>query len=140
MANKPYIRKQERRELLWMGSSLKDLSAFEDDLKRHFGFQLNLIQRGDTPTSAKPSEVPGVMKLVHDFDGDTYRVAYTVKLKTAVYVLHAFQKKAKSGLKTPQPDINLIRKRLIAAGLEDREREERQKKAAEKGRRKGHRK
>jgi phage-related protein len=52
------------------------------------------------------------VELVEDFDGDTYRAIYTVRFETAVYVLHAFKKKAKHGIKTPQSDIDLVKKRL----------------------------
>ncbi len=57
----------------------------------------------------------GVLELVADHVGDTFRAAYTVKFGTAVYVLHAFQKKSKSGIKTPTEDMALIRRRLKAA-------------------------
>ena len=57
----------------------------------------------------------GVLEVVSRYDGDTYRAAYTVRFKAAVYVLHAFQKKAKRGAETPKPDIELIKRRLKAA-------------------------
>lgn len=124
MVKTPYPSAPKGREILWMGSSLKDISRFDPDLKGAFGYQLRQVQNGETPFNAKPAEVPGTMKLVENDDTDTYRVVYTVKLKTAVYVLHAFQKKSKSGIATPQRDIDLIRKRLASAAELDREREE----------------
>ena len=83
-----------------------------------FGSALLDAQYGDVPEGARafgegaPREV---MKLVEDYDGDTYRAAYTVSFVEAVYVLHVFKKKAKSGIGTPQPDKDLIRTRLRAA-------------------------
>jgi phage-related protein len=106
-----------------MGSSKRDISKFDLDLKRAFGFQLRQVQNGETPSNAKPAEVPGTMKLLEDDDTDTYRVVYTVKLKTDVYVLHAFKKKATSGIATPQKDIDLIRFRLKRAAELDKKRE-----------------
>ena len=55
------------------------------------------------------------MELVDNFDGDTYRAVYTVRFESAVYVLHAFKKKSKQGIKTPQSDIELIKRRLREA-------------------------
>lgn len=61
----------------------------------------------------------GVFEIVENYDGDTYRAVYTVRLQQAIYVLHAFQKKSKRGVKTPKPDLDLIRRRLEAARIED---------------------
>lgn len=63
----------------------------------------------------------GVLEIVEDHDGKTYRAVYTVKFAGAVYVLHAFQKKSKSGIKTPKQTITLIKERLKLA-QEDHER------------------
>ena len=57
----------------------------------------------------------GVLEIVENFDGDTYRAVYTVKFRKAVYVLHCFQKKSKHGIKTPQQDMDLIKQRLRTA-------------------------
>jgi phage-related protein len=75
---------------------------------------LFLAQTGQHPPSAKPLKGfgGGVVELVDDFDGQAWRAVYTVRFKTAIYVLHAFQKKSKQGIKTPQSDIELVRKRL----------------------------
>ena len=79
-----------------------------------FGFELFLAQLGQHPPSAKLLKGfgTGTVEIVEDFDGDTYRAVYTVRFSTAVYVLHAFKKKSKRGIKTPQSDIDLIRQRL----------------------------
>ena len=79
------------------------------------GFALQLAQWGDKHPDAKPLKGfkgGSVLEIVDDFDGDAYRAVYTVKFKDAVYALHSFQKKAKKGIKTPKPDIDLIKSRL----------------------------
>jgi phage-related protein len=73
-----------------------------------------LAQTGQHPSSAKLLKGfgSGTIELTEDFDGDTYRAVYSVRFETAVYVLHAFKKKSKRGIKTPQTDIDLIKRRL----------------------------
>ncbi|HUK06502.1 MAG TPA: type II toxin-antitoxin system RelE/ParE family toxin [Stellaceae bacterium] len=85
-------------------------------VRKDFGVALFVVQIGDTPRSAKPWKGlgPGIYELVEDHRGDTYRAVYTVRIAGKVYVLHAFQKKSKSGIKTPRPDIDLIERRLKA--------------------------
>ena len=103
------------KDLQWLGSSLKDLKSFPEEVIHAFGFELYQVQLGRMPASAKPmkgSHLPGVYELREDHKGDTYRTVYIAKLENAVYVLHCFQKKAKSGIATPQKDIDLIVKRL----------------------------
>ncbi len=56
-----------------------------------------------------------VIEIVEDYAGDTYRAVYTVKFTEAIYVLHAFQKKSKSGIATPKHDLDLIEERLRRA-------------------------
>ena len=58
---------------------------------------------------------PGVMEVVSDHRGDTFRAVYAVRLGRRVFVLHAFQKKSKSGISTPQPELDLIKRRLKLA-------------------------
>jgi len=82
------------------------------------GFGLFLAQQGTEHPSAKGPRGfggAGVIEIVEDHDGDTFRAVYTVKLKDAVYVLHAFQKKSKKGIATPKPDLDLIRLRFRQA-------------------------
>lgn len=102
------------RPLHWLGRSRKDYSEFPVAVQETCGFALYLAQRGQYPLIAKPLKGmgSGVSELVADFDGDTHRTVYVVRFARAVYVLHAFKKKSKSGIKTPQPDLDLIRKRL----------------------------
>jgi phage-related protein len=109
---------QRRKPIHFIGSSKKDLREMPDDVQDVFGSALLDAQYGDVPYGARAfgEGVPReVMKLVEDFDGDTYRAAYTVWFAEAVYVLHVFKKKAKAGIGTPQPDKELIRTRLRAA-------------------------
>ncbi|WP_448204046.1 type II toxin-antitoxin system RelE/ParE family toxin [Azospirillum sp. sgz302134] len=111
----------------WIGSSLKDLSRFPDDVKQVMGFGIFLAQAGEKHPDAKPLKGfggAGVLEIVDDFDGDTYRAVYTVKFESSVYVLHAFQKKSKQGAATPQADIALIKARLKAAEDDHRRRQE----------------
>jgi phage-related protein len=101
-----------------VGSSLEDARAFPKDVQRTIGYALYLAQTGDKHPDAKPMRGfggAGVLEVVDDFDGNTYRAVYTVRLPDAVYVLHAFQKKSTSGITTSQRDIELIKERLKRA-------------------------
>ncbi len=101
-----------------MGSSLEDLSSFPDEVKRVMGFALHLAQAGGKHVDARPLrgfEGGRVLEVVEDHAGDTFRGVYTVRFERAVYVLHAFQKKSKRGIKTAKRDIDLIRERLKRA-------------------------
>jgi phage-related protein len=102
----------------WIGSSLEDLKEFPQSVRQAVGYALYLAQSGEKHPSAKPLKGfkgAGVLEVVEDFDGDTYRAVYTVKLAGVIYVLHAFQKKSKQGIATSKQDINLIEKRLKRA-------------------------
>lgn len=108
----------KRKTVEWVGSSLKDLKGFPDEIRDTFGYGIFLAQVGDRHPDAKSLKGFGgahVLELVEDHDGDTYRGVYTVRFEEAVYVLHCFQKKSERGVSTPQHDIDLIRKRLKAA-------------------------
>ena len=108
----------QRRPLHFIGSSLKDLRAVPDQVQDVFGSALLDAQYGDHPEGARSfgEGIPrGVMKLVEDFDRDTYRAAYTVSFPKAVYVLHVFKKKSTQGVRTPKPDKNLVRSRFRVA-------------------------
>ena len=103
--------------LRWIASSRKDFREFPGEVQDSFGFALFLAQTGQHPQRAKPLRGlgSGVVELMDDHDGDTYRAVYTVRFEAAIYVLHAFKKKSKRGIKTPSQDIDLIRQRLKAA-------------------------
>jgi len=113
------------RDLVWIGSSLDDVSAFPPDVKRAFGFGLREVQKGVTPSMAKPLTQfgSGVFELREAFAGDAFRTVYAVKLERAVYVLHAFKKKSKSGIAMPREDIAVIEMRLKRAQEIDRTKE-----------------
>jgi phage-related protein len=107
-----------RRPLIWMGRSRKDIGEFPEGVKGELGYGLDLAQAGEKHDNAKPLKGfkgAGVLELVEDFDGDTYRAVYTIKFCEVVYVLHVFQKKSKTGIATPKTDIDLIDRRLKLA-------------------------
>jgi phage-related protein len=118
------------RPLLWIGSSRKDYREFPAEVQDAFGFALHLAQAGLHPPSAKLLKGlgSGTVELVEDFDGDTYRAVYTVRFAECVYVLHAFKKKSKQGIKTPQSDLDLIRRRLRDAEADHQQRYKQERK------------
>lgn len=102
----------------WIASSYKDYRTFPEPVQDVMGYALFRAQQGAKHEDAKPLKGfggAGVLEIVTDHDSDTFRAVYTVKFATAIYVLHAFQKKSKSGIKTPLEDIELIRRRLKVA-------------------------
>src|SRR4051794_29928200 len=108
----------ELKPVHWVGSSRDDLSDLPEEVTREIGFALWFAQVGDKHPSAKPLKGfkgGGVLEVVEDFAGGTYRAVYTVRFAKAVYVLHVFQKKSKRGIKTPKHEIDLIRARLERA-------------------------
>lgn len=107
---------EKRKLLYWEGSSKKDFKKFPVSVPKDLGVALFIVQLGRTPETAKPWKGlgSGVYELVEDHRGDTFRAVYTVRVGDAVHVLHAFQKQSKSGIATPQPDVELIEKRLKA--------------------------
>ena len=106
------------KPVAWIGSSYKDFRSFPDPVQDVMGYALFLAQTGKMHGDAKPLKGfggAGVLEVVDDHQGDTYRAVYTVKFEEAVYVLHAFQKKSKQGRKTPPQDMEMVRRRLKAA-------------------------
>lgn len=105
----------EIKPLNWVGDSLKQLKGMPEDVREVFGFALFLAQNGEKHRFAKPLKGfsgAGVLEIVENFDGNTYRAVYTVKFVEAIYVLHVFQKKSKKDIATPKHDIKLIESRL----------------------------
>ena len=103
------------KPLLWVGSVRADLRAFPTKVRRNIGYALYFAQWGDKHPSAKPLKGfggAGVLEIIEDHDGNTYRAVYTVRFARAIYVVHAFQKKSKTGIATPKSVIDLIRSRL----------------------------
>jgi phage-related protein len=122
-----WIRKRSR----FGGSDppLKDVQSFPQAVRSAVGYALYAAQKGETDPAAKPLQGFGgrsVMEIVTDHRGGTWRSVYTVKFADAVYVLHAFQKKSKTGIATPQQEMDLIRRRLADA---ERDHEERKKRS-----------
>jgi phage-related protein len=113
------LRKGETlKPLVWVRSSKDDLKKFPRTAQSHLGFALKVAQSGGKHPDAKPMKGFGgasVIEIVEDYDGDTYRAVYTVKFAEAIYVLHAFQKKSKSGIATSKRDLDLIEERLKRA-------------------------
>ena len=112
------------RPLLWIGSSRKDYADFPPRVQEGFGFELFLAQTGQHPPSAKPLKGfgPGVVELIGNFEGDTFRSVYTVHFETVVYVLHCFKKKSRHGIRTPKTEIDLIKRRLQTAQADHKSR------------------
>jgi phage-related protein len=116
-----------QRDCVFIGSSLDDISAMPDEVKRVFGFAIRAAQRGSKHPDAKPLKGFGgasVLEVVEDFDRSTYRAVYTVKFDDVVYVLHVFQKKSRKGKATPKHDIDLIGKRLKEAERQHKQRQQ----------------
>jgi phage-related protein len=105
------------KPLFWTGSSKEDLLAFPEAVIDEIGTALSVAQFGGKHPSAKPwrGEGTGVFEVVEDHRADTYRAVYTVKFVSAIYVLHAFQKKSPSGIKTARKDVELVGRRLNVA-------------------------
>jgi phage-related protein len=106
------------KPLYWVGSSKRDLMALPETVVDVFGYALYLAQIGRKHEQAKPLKgfgSAGVLEIVEDWEGNTYRAVYTVRFADSVFVLHVFQKKSKQGAATPNRELDLIRKRLKAA-------------------------
>jgi phage-related protein len=109
---------RQPKPVRWIGSSKDDLSAVPDDVRRRVGGALWEAQIGRKAPYAKALRGfgdAGVLEIVDDFDGDTFRAVYTVRFAKAVYVLHAFQKKSRRGIATPKVELDLIGRRLQRA-------------------------
>jgi phage-related protein len=101
--------------LIWVGSSKRDLLEFPKEVKSSMGYGLYLAQAGERPLHSKILKGFGSAGVIEIFESDesgTFRVVYTIKISNFVFVLHAFQKKSKQGIKTPKQEVDLIKKRL----------------------------
>jgi len=105
------------KPVVWMGDSLRVLRGFPPAVREEMGYALYLAQAGDKHLNAKPLKGlgPGVLEIVSDHSGETYRAIYTLRLAGRVYVLHAFQKKSKRGIATPRAELDLVKQRLRRA-------------------------
>jgi phage-related protein len=111
------------RPVVWIASTKDDISALPNPVKASFGHRLRQVQQGKMPLDTKP--LPqyggGVYELRERFESNAYRLMYVVALRKAIYVLHAFMKKSKSGIGLPKPDAELIEVRLNRAQALDEE-------------------
>lgn len=101
-----------------MASTRDDIRKFPLEVRQEIGFALYAAQRGGKALNAVPLSGfggAGVLEVISDFDGDTYRAVYTVRFETAVYVLHDFKKKAHRGIATPRKEMDLVRIRYKQA-------------------------
>ena len=106
------------KPLIWIGSSKKDLMALPVGVRKFFGHALHFAQNGERHDACKVLKgfgSAGVLEVVEDDAGGTYRAVYTIKFKEAVFVLHCFQKKSKRGIATSKEDMDIIRARLKVA-------------------------
>ena len=105
------------RPLVWLGDSRRNIQAFPSGAQRLIGDELQLVQFGGMPKDAKPFKGvgSGVFEIALAYETNAYRAVYAVQLGAKIYVLHAFQKKSKSGVKTPQKDVDLINRRYKEA-------------------------
>lgn len=111
------LRDEQTRPVIWLGDSLKLVRDFPKEVRQEIGSALYDAQKGGKSPDAKPFKGvgSGVFEIVTRFDTDTYRTVYAVQVGNTVYVLHAFQKKAKRGIKTPQQEIDTIKRRYKQA-------------------------
>lgn len=110
--------KQDERRLEWIGSSHKDLLQLPVNVRKAVGFALHFAQNGQQHPASKVLKGfggTGVLEVVENDGGGTYRAVYTVRFEEAVFVLHCFQKKSKSGIATPKADMDVVRARLKVA-------------------------
>jgi len=106
------------KPLLWVGSAKRDMAIMPGYVQDTFGYALHLAQIGQRHSQTKVLQgfgSAGVLEIIEDADGGTFRAVYTVRFPHAVYVLHCFQKKSAHGIATPKPDMQRIRERLKAA-------------------------
>lgn len=108
------------KPLVWLGSSKKDLLALPVAVRKFFGHALDIAQHGERHEAAKVLKGfggAGVLEIIEDDTGGTYRAVYTVQFAEVVFVLHAFQKKSKRGIETPKTEMEIIRQRLKIAAI-----------------------
>jgi phage-related protein len=106
------------KDLEWIKTSRKDMQALPFPVRRTFGYALYAAQLGEKPPDAKPLKGfggAGVLEVIEDYSGDTYRAVYPVRFAGTIYVLHVFQKKSKHGIGTPKQEMDLIKERLKRA-------------------------
>lgn len=107
----------KKKKVIWMVDSKERLMEFPDEVRRNIGFSLGFAENGEKHPTAKPLKGfgSGVFEIVEDSKAGTFRAVYAVQIDDHLYVLHAFQKKSKSGIATPKKEINLVKQRLKMA-------------------------
>lgn len=102
------------RSISWLKAALRDFNDFPLDVQKDAAQALSIAAQGGKADMVKPFKVQdgGVMEIALRHRGDAFRVIYAVQVADALWVIHAFQKKSKTGIKTPQTDVDLIRDRL----------------------------
>lgn len=105
------------RPLIWLGNTRKNIQSFPEEVKKLIGDELQIIQFGGMPKNAKPFKGvgSGIIEIAIRHDKDAYRCVQALQLDQNIYILHAFQKKSKKGIKTPKKDVDLIKKRYQEA-------------------------
>lgn len=106
------------KPIIWVGSSKRSFDGFPLDVKSDFGHALYMAQIDDRHYRSKMmTSLQGVIEIVQAYRGDAFRVVYTVRFASAIYVLHVFQKKSKSGISTPLFEMDLVKRRLRDAEI-----------------------
>jgi phage-related protein len=105
------------RSVVWLGNAKKNLREFPEEARKLIGDELQLLQFGGMPRDTKPFKGvgSGVLEIAVRYDKDAYRTVVAVQLGKKLYVLHAFQKKSKRGIETPNRDVELIKQRYKEA-------------------------
>ena len=110
------------KPIIWLGSSRSKLKQFPEPVREEIGYALFRAQQREKHYNAKPLKgFSGVFEIVSPYQTDTYRAVYAIKLGNSIYVLHTFKKKSKKGMKTPKPDLEMIKQRFQAARVLARE-------------------
>jgi phage-related protein len=120
------MEEEQVKPVRWVGASRKEIRSFPRAVRVEIGQAIFAAQSGDTDPCAKPLKGFGgssVMEIVAPYSGNTWRAVYTVRFHYSIYVLHAFQKKSRSGIATPQKELALIQQRLAEAERDYRERQ-----------------
>lgn len=108
---------EDLRRVRWVGDTRERVQEFPSQVRKDIGHAIYIVQTGQTPKNARPMRGlgSGVFEIASDHARSTYRAVYAVKIGEFIYLLHAFQKKSKSGIATPGYEIDLIRRRLRRA-------------------------
>jgi phage-related protein len=105
---------RKTRPIQWIKAARKDFEEFPLGARQDLARALTIVAEGGRPDIAKPLAGfgSGILELALKYRGDAFRVLYALQIADEIYVVHAFQKKSKSGISTPKPEIDLIRERI----------------------------